>query len=67
MMAVKLDPLISEFETDEQAISYDRWFRAKVTEALNSSKPRVPHDEAVARIAARLTERRAHRANRPVG
>ncbi len=64
-MAVKLDPLISEFETDEQAISYDRWFRAKVTEALNISRPRVPHDEAVARVAAGLTERRAQQSTRP--
>lgn len=25
-----LSPIVSEFETDEQAASYDRWFRAKV-------------------------------------
>ncbi len=27
----KRDPRVSEFETDEQAASYDRWFRAKVS------------------------------------
>ena len=26
-MTKKLDPIISEFETQEQADSYDKWFR----------------------------------------
>ena len=40
----KLDPRVSEFETEEQAASYDRWFRAKVEAALNDDRPGVPHD-----------------------
>ena len=35
-----LDPRISEFQTQEQADSYDLWFRAKVQEAIDSKKPR---------------------------
>jgi hypothetical protein len=27
-------PIVSEFETEEQAASYDRWFRAKVQASL---------------------------------
>jgi hypothetical protein len=63
-MSVQLSPIVSEFETEEQAASYDRWFRAKVLEAINSTKPRLPHDEAMAKVQAALEERRKIRANR---
>jgi len=65
-MTVKLDPLVSEFETDAQAKRYDQWFRGKVREAMTSAKPRVPHDEAMARVQAKLAEKRAARAGPPV-
>jgi len=51
-MTIKLDPLISEFETQEQADSYDRWFRERVERSMQDQSSRVPHDEAMARIAA---------------
>jgi hypothetical protein len=50
----KLDPLVSEFETQEQADSYDRWFRAKVHAGIADIRPRVPHDEALARLRATI-------------
>lgn len=53
-MKTRLDPLISEFETEEQAASHDRWFRAKVQKALDDPRPPVPHDEAMARIRERI-------------
>lgn len=62
-MSTPLSPIVSEFETEEQAGSYDRWFRAKVLEAINSTKPRLPHDEAMAKVQAALDERRKVRAN----
>lgn len=46
----KLDPRVSEFETEEQAESYDRWFRAKVQAAIDSPGKLIPHDEAMARV-----------------
>ena len=49
-----LDPIVSEFETQEQADSYDRWFRAKVQEALDDSRPCLPHDEVVRRMEVRF-------------
>ena len=61
-MNTTLDPRISEFETQEQADSYDHWFRAKVQEAIDSKKPRLPHDEAMARVDRLLEERRKQRA-----
>jgi hypothetical protein len=60
-MSTQLDPLISEFDTQEQADSYDRWFRAKVQEALDSDKPSLPHSEAMARVDRLMEERRRQR------
>jgi hypothetical protein len=51
-MSTSLDPRVSEFETQEQADSYDRWFRAKVQEAIDSKKPCVPHDQVMAEMWA---------------
>ncbi|HEY5106358.1 MAG TPA: hypothetical protein VII73_06225 [Caulobacteraceae bacterium] len=61
-MTVKLDPLVSEFETDEEAKSYDRWFRGKVREAMTSAEPRISHGEAMARVEAELAAKRTARA-----
>ena len=60
MIAV-LSPIVSEFETAEQEVSYDHWFRAKVEEALHSEKPRLPHDAAMAKVQDMLEERRKTR------
>ncbi len=61
-MDVPLDPPVSDFETEAQAASYDRWFRAKVAEGMSRDQPRIPHDEAVARVEVPLAEKRAARA-----
>ena len=60
-----LDPLVSEFETQEQADSYDRWFRARVQEALDDPRPGIPHDEVMARMEARITELTAKHEQKP--
>ncbi|MDE2408227.1 MAG: antitoxin [Xanthomonadaceae bacterium] len=52
MTEKKLDPRVSEFETEEQAASYDRWFRAKVEAALKDDRPRIPHDQVMAEMEA---------------
>lgn len=51
-MPATLDPLISEFATDEEANSYDCWFRAKVQAAIDSKEPRIPHDQVMAQAEA---------------
>ena len=65
-MSAVLSPIVSEFETEEQEASYDQWFRAKVEEALNSEKPRLPHDAAMVKAQTMLKERRKARADRSV-
>jgi hypothetical protein len=58
MNTTTLDPRISEFETEEQAASYDDWFRAKVQEAIDDKRPRIPHDQVAQRIETILAELR---------
>lgn len=53
-MNAVLSPIVSEFDTEEQAASYDRWFREKVAAARADTRPGIPHDQAMARIRARL-------------
>lgn len=51
-----LDPIISEFVTEEQAASYDRWLRAKVQASLDDARPSVPHDQVMAEMEAIIAE-----------
>ncbi|MCW8114079.1 hypothetical protein [Yersinia intermedia] len=44
-MRALISPIVSEFETQEQEDSYDRWFRAKVQA---DPKLGMPHDEVMA-------------------
>lgn len=55
-MSAQLSPIVSEFETEEAAASYDCWFREKVREAMECKKPRIPHDEVMARMEAIIVE-----------
>jgi hypothetical protein len=62
-MTKKLDPIISEFETQEQADSYDKWFRAKVQHSLDNPGKMTPHAEVMKQmdrvIAAAAARRKA--------
>jgi hypothetical protein len=55
----KLSPIVSEFETQEQAEAYDRWFRAKVAASLADTRPPVPHDEVMAELSRIIAEKSA--------
>ena len=53
-MNAVISPIVSEFETDEQAASYDRWFRAKVERALTlADDPGTPRYTS-AEVARRM-------------
>ena len=43
----KLDPIVSEFDTEEDAAAYDKWFRAQVEEALAETGPGIPHEDVM--------------------
>ena len=54
----RLDPIVSEFETQAQADSYDRWFRERIQRSLDDPRPSIPHDEAMARVRAVIKAKR---------
>ena len=54
----KLDPIVSEFATEEEAAAYDVWFRAQVEAALKEKGPVIPHDEVMA-MARKVIEERS--------
>jgi hypothetical protein len=58
-----LDPIISEFATQEEADDYDAWFRKQVQESLDDPAPDVPHEE-VMREAREVIRRAAERNRR---
>lgn len=54
MKAKPLDPIVSEFATEDEAASYEGWFRAKVQASLDDQRPSVPYDEAMARLRSTI-------------
>lgn len=54
----KLDPIVSEFATTEEAEAYDVWFREQVHEALADKRPKIPHEQVMAEIRALLDGKR---------
>ena len=54
-----LSPIVSEFESTEQAEAYDAWLTAKVTQSLEDGRPLIPHDEAMARVRAIIDKKRS--------
>lgn len=57
----KLSPIVSEFETEEEAAAYDAWFRAKVQASLADTRPPVPHDVVMAEMQAIIEKARTGR------
>ncbi|WP_010163500.1 type II toxin-antitoxin system RelB family antitoxin [Sphingomonas sp. PAMC 26617] len=62
----KLSTTEPDFETPEDAAAYDRWFRAKVQAALDSTEPDVPHEEVMASIRE-IIDRKKNGATRLAG
>jgi hypothetical protein len=54
-----LSPIVSEFESVEQAEAYEAWLRAKVEASLADGKPTIAHDEAMAQVRKIIDEKRA--------
>lgn len=57
-MNTVLSPIESEFATTEEAEAYERWFRAKVQESLDDTRPNIPHDEVMAEMRQLLEGKR---------
>jgi hypothetical protein len=61
-MNAVLSPLVSEFETQEQADSYAAWVKAKLQASLDDPRPNIPHDQVMAKARALLESKREERA-----
>ena len=57
-MSAVLSSLVSEFETQELADSYEAWLLQKLERAENSVKPNIPHDQVMAKMNALLESKR---------
>lgn len=57
-MNAVLSPIESEFATAEEAVAYDRWFRAKVQDAIANTHPSIPHDQVMAEMRAIIAAKR---------
>lgn len=55
-MNTLLEPITAEFDTAEEAASYDAWFRAKVQQAIDSKEPCIEHDDLVAEMDALIAD-----------
>jgi hypothetical protein len=54
-----LSPIVSEFETREQAEAYAAWLCAKVAASLADGRPPIAHDEAMAQVRKIIEDKRA--------
>ncbi len=54
----KLDPIVSEFDTEEEAAAYDLWFRDQVEAALAANEPTIPHDQVMAEVRKIIEDKR---------
>jgi hypothetical protein len=52
----KLSPIVSEFETTEEAEAYEAWLCAKVQASLDDDGPDIPHDQVMAEIDEIIAE-----------
>ena len=60
-MSAQLSPIVSEFESEEQAASYNAWFRAKVQASLDDERSNIAHDDVMAEMKLRLAAKREKR------
>ena len=54
-------PIVSEFETPEQAAAYEKWLNEKVAKSLADGRPSVAHDEAMGQAHAIIQAKKAGR------
>jgi hypothetical protein len=62
-MSAQLSPIVSEFESEEQAASYDAWFRDTVQASLDDDRPNVTHDQAMTEMKKKLAAKQVKRSN----
>lgn len=62
-MSAQLSPIVSEFESEEQATSYDAWFRRQIQASMDDDRPNISHDQVMSEMKSRLAAKREKRRN----
>ncbi len=62
MNTASLDPIVSEFETEQQRAEHEQWIRAELTRRQDDPRPPLPHDEVVRRMEERMARWTPHKA-----
>lgn len=52
-------PIVSEFDSPEQAAAYEKWLNEKVAKSLADERPSVAHDEAMGQARAIIKTKKA--------
>ena len=60
----KLDPIISEFETEEEAAAYEAWLIARVERSIADPRPSIPHEQVTAEAEAIIARAEARQKKR---
>lgn len=55
--AMKLDPIISEFETQEQEDHHNEWLHKKIQAAIEDTRPSIPHDQVMSAMRELLVKK----------
>lgn len=53
-----ISTIVSDFENEEQAASYDRWLRAKVQASIDDPRPSIPNEQVMVEMLALMEEKR---------
>ncbi|WP_339480867.1 antitoxin [Pseudomonas fluorescens] len=53
-----LCPVVPDLDPEEQAASYDRWFRAEVQASLDDPRPSIPHEQVMEEMNALMESMR---------
>jgi hypothetical protein len=61
MGKIPIDPALTEHDSMEEALAYDKWFREEVQLSLDEEGDDIPHDQVVANLRARAEARRKAR------
>jgi len=51
---IGLDPLISEFDSQEQEDAHTAWIKVELTKRMAKSTTTIPHDEVMRRMDERI-------------
>jgi hypothetical protein len=56
VMTKSISPLVSEFESEDQATSYTAWLQDKIKRSVEDTRPLVVHDQLMAELESIISQ-----------